>query len=170
MYIYGMPVCEKNDSYANVDANLNKSNILSVFKAVVSKQEVRNEFETLLYAEAQKNPHILEEENQIRVTQAWIDSCMDCMPNEIAQRIIEDKDVIALVMENLTKPTVEEIKLKNQCKQRKFFKSLAKANDTIFDHAFYNAGIFNASLLNEAVAVVRHRDPVEVANNFFKKG
>lgn len=109
-YIYGIPVYTKEK--ANVtDSNedLNENNILFAFKAVISNQEVRNEFENLLYAEVQKNPDLLTGFEEC-ISKALINSCLECIPSEIAQRISADKDVLGLVMNDLTVPIVEKIK------------------------------------------------------------
>lgn len=169
-YIYGIPVYTKEK--ANItDSNedLNENNILSAFKAVISKPEVRNEFENLLYAEIQKNPDLLTGFEEY-ISKAWINSCLECMPSEIAQRINQDKDVLGLVMNDLTVPTVEKIKKAlPQRKRKKLFKSFTKANYKLFDRAIYGAAMFNAAILDEAINIELRTDPKEALNKLWKE-
>lgn len=169
-YIYGIPVYTKET--ANItDSNedLNKDNILSAFKVIISKQEVRNEFENLLYAEIQKNPDLLTEDGEY-ISKAWINSCLECMPGEIAQRINQDKDVLGLVMNDLTMPTVEKIKKAlPQRKRKKLFKSSAKANCIMFDRAIYGAAMFNTAILDEAINIELRTDPKEALTKLWKE-
>lgn len=153
--IYNIPVYEEKGRTPDIFIeNLNKNNILSAFKVIISKKEVRNEFENLLYAEVQKNPDLLTGFEEC-ISKAWINSCLECMPGEIAQRINQDKDVLDLVMNNLTTPIVEKIKKdSHQLKQKKLFKSSAKANCIMFDRAIYGAAMFNTAILDEALAML----------------
>lgn len=170
IYIYGIPVYTKEK--ANItDSNedLNGNNILSAFKAVTSKQEVRNEFENLLYAEVQKNPDLLTGFEEY-ISKAWINSCLECMPGEIAQRINQDKDVLDLVMNNLTTPIVEKIKKdSHQPKRKKLFKSFTKANYKLFDRAIFGAAMFNAAILDEAMNIELRTDPKEALTKLWKE-
>lgn len=166
IYIYGIPVCTKEK--ANItDSDLNENNILSAFKAIISKKEVRNEFENLLYAEVQKNPDLLTEAGEC-ISKAWISSCLECMPGEIAQRINQDKDVIDLVMNDLTMPTVEKIK-KALPQRKKLFKSFTKANYKLFDRAIFGAAMFNAAILDEAMNIELRTDLKEALTKLWKE-
>ena len=157
IYIYNIPVYEEKGRTSDIFIeNLNKNNILSAFKAIISKKEVRNEFENLLYAEVQKIPDLSTEAGE-RISKEWISSCLECMPGEIVQRISDDKDVIDLVMNNLTMPTVEKIK-KALPQRKKLFQSSAKANCTMFDRAIYGAAMFNTAILDEALAMLDKLD------------
>lgn len=174
IYIYGIPVYTKEK--ANItDSNedLNENNILSAFKAVTSKQEVRNEFENLLYAEVQKNPDLLTGFEEY-ISKAWINSCLECMPGEIAQRINQDKDVLDLVMNDLTMPIVEKIKKSSpQPKRKKLFRSFAKVHyamvDRMFDRAIFGAAMFNAAILDEAMNIELRTDPKEALTKLWKE-
>lgn len=170
IYIYGIPVYTKEK--ANImdsKEDLNKDNILSAFKVIISKKEVRNEFENLLYAEIQKNPDLLTEDGEC-ISKAWINSCLECMPGEIAQRISADKDVLGLVMNELTVPTVEKIKKAlPQRKRKKLFKSFTKANYKLFDRAIYGAAMFNAAILDEAMNIELRTDLKEALTKLWKE-
>lgn len=168
--IYNIPVYEEKGRTPDIFIeNLNKNNILSAFKAIISKKEVRNEFENLLYAEVQKIPDLLTEAGE-RISKEWISSCLECMPGEIVQRISDDKDVIDLVMNNLTAPTVEKIKKSSpQPKQKKLFKSVAKAKCIIFDRAIYGAAMFNTAILDEAINIELRTNPKEALTELWKE-
>lgn len=170
IYIYGIPVyTEEKENVTDSKENLNENNILSAFKAVISKQEVRNEFENLLYAEVQKNPDLLTGFEEC-ISKAWISSCLECMPGEIAQRTSDDKDVLDLVMNDLTMPTVEKIKKASpQRKRKKLFKSSAKTNCIMFDRAIYGAAMFNTAILDEAINIELRTDPKEALTELWKE-
>lgn len=90
--------------------NLNKhNNIKAAFEAAIANKDVCDEFENLLYAEVQKNPDALTEEGQIAFTQAWMNSCMESMPNESMDPETNDS-VLNMVLTNLTKPMANKIK------------------------------------------------------------
>ena len=149
--------------------NLDKSNILSAFKAVISKQEVRNEFENILYAEVQKNQDLLTEAGEC-VSKAWINSCLECMPSEIAQRISKDQDVIDLVTNDLTTPIVEKIKKASSPRKRKvLFLRKRKADCTMFERAIFGAAMFNTAILDEAMNIELRTDSREALAKLWKE-
>lgn len=172
--IYGIPVHEEGAVMSdNIEVNLDKSNILSALEAVISKQEVRAEFENILYAEVQKNPDLLTEVGE-RISKAWINSCLECMPCEIVQRISKDQDVIGLVTNDLTTPIVEKIKkASSPRKRKKLFRSFAKVNyamvDRMFDQAIYGAAMFNTAILDEAINIELRTDPKEALTKLWKE-
>ena len=168
--IYGIPVYEEKAGMSdNIEVNLDKSNILSAFKAVISKQEVRNEFENILYAEVQKNPDLLTEAGEC-ISKAWINSCLECMPCEIAQRISKDQDVIDLVTNDLTTPIVEKIKKASSPRKRKvLFLRKRKADCTMFERAIFGAAMFNTAILDEAMNIELRTDPKEALAKLWKE-
>ena len=170
IYIYGIPVYKEKDNMSdNIEVNLDKRNILSAFKAVISKPEVRAEFEGILSGEVQKNPDLLTEAGEC-ISKAWINSCLECMPGEIAQRINQDKEVLDLVMNDLTMPTAEKTKKAlPQRKRKKFFKSVVKANCPMFDRAIYGAAMFNTAILDEAINIELRTDPKEALTELWKE-
>ena len=168
--IYGIPVYEEKAGMSdNIEVNLDKSNILSAFKAVISKQEVRNEFENILCAEVQKNQDLLTEAGEC-VSKAWINSCLECMPCEIAQRISKDQDVIGLVTNDLTTPIVEKIKKASSPRKRKvLFLRKRKADCTMLERAIIGAATFNTAILDEAMNIELRTDPREALAKLWKE-
>ena len=97
-------------NYKETINNLNKhNNIKAAFEAAIANKDVCDEFENLLYAEVQKNPDALTDKGQRAFTQAWIDSCMESMPDESMDPETNEY-VLNMVMENLTEPLAEKIK------------------------------------------------------------
>ena len=97
-------------NYKDSINNINKTNNLkAAFEAAIANQDVRDEFENLLYAEVQKNPDALTEEGQIAFTKAWMNSCMESMPNESMDPETNEY-ILNMVLANLTKPLAEKIK------------------------------------------------------------
>ena len=168
--IYGILVYEEKAGMSdNIEVNLDKSNILSAFKAIISKQEVRNEFENILCAEVQKNQDLLTEAGEC-VSKAWINSCLECMPSKIAQRISKDQDVIDLVTNDLTTPIVEKIKKASSPRKRKvLFLRKRKADCTMFERAIFGAAMFNTAILDEAMNIELRTDPREALAKLWKE-
>lgn len=98
---------------ANYKETINHSNktnnLKAAFGAAIANKNVCDEFENLLYAEVQKNPDALTEEGQIAFTQAWINSCMESMPDESMDPETNEY-VLNMVLTNLTKPMANKIK------------------------------------------------------------
>ena len=174
IYIYGIPVYEeKAGMYDGIKVHLDKNNILSALKAVISKQEVRAEFEGILSEEVRKNPDLLTDAREC-ISKAWINSCLECMPGEIAQRINQDKEVLDLVSNDLTDPAAEKIKNNTAgVKRKKLFRSFAKVNhamvDRMFDWAIYSTAMFNTAILDEAMNIELRTDPKEALTELWKE-
>lgn len=97
-------------NYKETINHLNKANnIKAAFEAAIANKDVCDEFENLLYAEVQKNPDALTEEGQIAFTHAWVNSCMESMPDESMDPETNEY-VLNMVLTNLTKPMANKIK------------------------------------------------------------
>ena len=97
-------------NYKETVNNLNKhNNIKAAFEAAIANKDVCDEFENLLYAEVQKNPDALTEEGQIAFTKAWMNSCMESMPDESMDPETSDY-VLNMVLTTLTTPLAVKIK------------------------------------------------------------
>lgn len=97
-------------NYKETVNQFNKANnIKAAFEAAIANKDVCDEFENLLYAEVQKNPDALTEEGQIAFTKAWMNSCMESMPDESMDPETSDY-VLNMVFTNLTMPLAVKIK------------------------------------------------------------
>lgn len=100
---------EETTMTANYKTALNqKDKAIEAITIALTNQEIRDEFENLLYAEVAKNPDILTEEGQKAFTREWVKKAAEGEPN--LQPAVGDESLVDFIIENLTAPISKKIK------------------------------------------------------------
>lgn len=90
------------------DALNQKDKAIEAITIALTNQDIRDEFENLLYAEVAKNPDVLTEEGQKSFTRAWVKKAAEGEPN--LQPAVGDESLVDFIIENLTAPISQKIK------------------------------------------------------------
>lgn len=102
-------IVEENTMTANYKNVLNqKDKAIEAITIALTNQEVRDEFENILYAEVAKNPDVLTEEGQKTFTREWVKKAAEGEPN--LQPAVGDESLVDFIIENLTAPISKKIK------------------------------------------------------------
>ena len=100
---------EETTMTANYKTALNqKDKAIEAITIALTNQEIRDEFENLLYAEVAKNPDVLTEEGQKAFTREWVKKAAEGEPN--LQPAVGDESLVDFIIENLTAPISKKIK------------------------------------------------------------
>lgn len=94
---------------ANYKNTINqKDKAIEAITIALTNQEIRDEFENLLYAEVAKNPDVLTEEGKKSFTREWVKKATEGEPN--LQPAVGDESLVDFIVENLTAPVCKKIK------------------------------------------------------------
>lgn len=100
---------EETTMTANYKTTLNqKDKAIEAITIALTNQEIRDEFENLLYAEVAKNPDVLTEAGQKAFTREWVKKAAEGEPN--LQPAVGDESLVEFIIENLTAPISKKIK------------------------------------------------------------
>lgn len=102
-------IVEETTMNANYKEALNqKDKAIEAITIALTNQDIRDEFENLLYAEVAKNPDVLTEEGQKAFTREWVKKAAEGEPN--LQPAVGDESLVEFIIENLTAPVCKKIK------------------------------------------------------------
>lgn len=94
---------------ANYKETINqKDKAIEAITIALTNQDVRDEFENILYAEVAKNPDVFTEEGQKAFTREWVKKAAEGEPN--LQPAVGDESLVDFIIENLTAPVCKKIK------------------------------------------------------------
>lgn len=100
---------EETTMTANYKEAINqKDKAIEAITIALTNQDIRDEFENLLYAEVAKNPDVLTEEGQKAFTREWVKKAAEGEPN--LQPAVGDESLVEFIIENLTAPVCKKIK------------------------------------------------------------